>query len=252
MNDNKAVYSTVEFESWAHRSSLILAEEFLINKYLDKKGKTLEAGTGGGRIILELQSLGYESLYGFDYVPEFIDQAKSRDKSNTINFAVQNATNLNYEIDFFDNLIYLQQVICFIEEDSLRKKAIEEAYRILKPGGTALFSFLSYEARITNKMYSMYMKYLKILRKMKGSDHKLQYLPWLKLGNKPNIMAIIDKGPYVYWYKLEEIEQILKEAGFIIKTMGTGSSINRGIMYNSRRELMNDQLEGMVYFVCTK
>ena len=55
MKNNKAIYSTVEFDSWAFREGLIDTERFLIEQYLDKEGKTLEAGTGGGRILLEMK-----------------------------------------------------------------------------------------------------------------------------------------------------------------------------------------------------
>lgn len=252
MFNNKDIYSGVEFDSWANGENLIFAEKFLVNNHLNKSGKTLEAGTGGGRILFELKKLGFDKLYGFDYVPEFIEKAKTRDISKSINFTVQNAVKLGYDNNYFDNLIYLQQVICFIEDENSRQNAIREAYRILKSGGTALFSFLSYEARGASKNYLLYLKYIKTIRSFSGSRLKIQYLPWLKLGNKPNFMALLDKGPYVYWYMLNEIEESLKEAGFILEAIGSTSTINQGIMFNDSAKLYQGHLQGMVYFVCTK
>jgi hypothetical protein len=40
---------TVELDSWATRRGLTADEKYLIEKHLRKK--TLEAGTGGGRIL---------------------------------------------------------------------------------------------------------------------------------------------------------------------------------------------------------
>jgi hypothetical protein len=49
--NNKEVYRTVEFEAWADKKGLNEDEKYLIVKYLNKNGKTVEAGTAGGRIL---------------------------------------------------------------------------------------------------------------------------------------------------------------------------------------------------------
>jgi len=64
---------------------------------LNKNGKTVEAGTAGGRILREMKDLGFQELYGYDYVSEFIEQAKQREASQSISFEVQDATDLTYE-----------------------------------------------------------------------------------------------------------------------------------------------------------
>lgn len=94
---NKEVYRTVEFETWADKKGLNEDEKYLIVKYLNKNGKKVEAGTAGGRILREMKDLGFQELYGYDYVPEFIEQAKQREASQSISFEVQDATDLNCE-----------------------------------------------------------------------------------------------------------------------------------------------------------
>ncbi|PIZ82260.1 MAG: class I SAM-dependent methyltransferase, partial [Parcubacteria group bacterium CG_4_10_14_0_2_um_filter_41_6] len=82
----------------------------------DKNYKILEAGCGGGRIIYELKKMGYINLSGFDVVKNLINAAEKKQESEKIiNFSLQNAVNLNYPNNNFDFLIYLQQIICFIE-----------------------------------------------------------------------------------------------------------------------------------------
>lgn len=252
MIDNKTVYSTVEFNSWAYRSGLITAERFLIENYLHKEGKTLEAGTAGGKILFEMKAMGFRSLHGFDFVPEFIEQARNRDITSSINFEVGDAVSLNYDDSSFDQIIYLQQIICCIDDEAARLKALKEARRILKTEGTALFSFLSYEARSKSATYRSYMSYLSLLRKLISSNRAIQYLPWLKLGGRFNFGALLDRGPYVYWYRLEEIYEILSEIGFRVIGIASTRQINEGRMCQSLEALAGEPKEGMLYFVCKK
>lgn len=249
---NKEVYNTVEFSLWAYRKGLIPEEKYLLEKYLDKKGKTLEAGTAGGRILLELKDFGFESLYGFDYVPKFIEQARQRDISHSITFEVQDAASLNYDDYCFDQIIYLQQIISLIDNEVGRLKALKEAYRILKSGGNALFSFLSFDVRSRSAAYLPYLMYLRLYRKLRGLNRSIQYLPWLKLGGKFNFSSLLDTGPYVYWYSLQEAQQILREVGFEIVAIGSTYQISQERMHVSLETWANEPIEGMLYFVCKK
>lgn len=52
--------------------------------------------------------MGFRSLYGYDYVPEFIAQAKQRDPSQSIRFDVQDATDLDYEDASFDQILLIK------------------------------------------------------------------------------------------------------------------------------------------------
>ncbi len=185
MSSNKEVYSTVEFDNWANEEHLLEEEKHLIETYLDRTGKILEAGTAGGRILLEMKQMGFTSLAGYDYVPEFIEHAKKRALTQSIAFEVQDATGLlKYQDASFDGLLYLQQIICFIEDESSRLKAIKEVYRILKAEGIALFSFLNFQVRVRNPIYKSYLTYLRLLQKLRDSNRSSQYIPWFKLVEK--------------------------------------------------------------------
>lgn len=97
--ENKGIYKTFEFKSWADRKGLAIEEEYLITRYLDVSGRTLEAGTG--RILLALKERGFSSLYGFDYISEFIEHARGRDQLKSIRFDIQDASSLEYQDAFF-------------------------------------------------------------------------------------------------------------------------------------------------------
>ncbi|NJR32378.1 MAG: methyltransferase domain-containing protein [Chamaesiphon sp. CSU_1_12] len=181
----------------------------------------------------------------------FIDRAIERDPNRTIDFQVSDAIELAYPNNSFDRIIYriiyLQQIICLIETSVARLKALQESYRILKPGGTGLFSFLNFESRSSQKIYSSYLTYLKLIRKLRGDDRSIQDLPWLKLGGKFNPNAIFDRSPYTYWYRVTEICDLLRSVGFKIVALGTETQIQADRLVTDERELTARDLVGMLY-----
>ena len=214
--DNRQFYEHDVFDDWASRTGLTDIEEQLVTRFLERDRSTLEAGTGGGRILHELRDRGFRDLHGFDYVPGFIDVARARDPSGTIDFTVQDAVELDYPDASFDQALYVQQVLCFTEDADDRVRAMREARRVVRPGGTALFSFLCYEARASQPLSGAFNRYLGVLRRFRHRGVSLQYQPWLKTRAKPNLSALADRGPYVYWYTLEEALDALDRVGFDI------------------------------------
>jgi SAM-dependent methyltransferase len=252
VNNNLALFDDVEFSTWVELVELFPEEKFIIERYLDRNLSTVEAGTNGGRILFEMQKMGFSSLSGFDYVPKLIDVAIARDTTRSIKFEVGNAMDLAYADNSFDQIVYMQQLLCMIDEAADRLQAAREAYRILKPGGTGIFSVLSFEGRSANPIYSAYFTYLSILRKLRGADLSLQYQPWLKLGGKFNFGALVDRAPYIYWYKSAEICQLLTSAGFKIEAVGSNRQLTQGIVKASERELTAPDFDGVLYIVVKK
>lgn len=250
--NNKDLYGGIEFSTWLNLETLWPEEEYLIKKYLNPQLSVVEAGVNGGRILLKMQEMGFTSLAGFDYVPELIKQAIKRDPQRKIDFQVQDAIDLAYPDSSFDQIVYLQQIICLIEKREDRLTAVRESYRILKPGGIGLFSALSFDSRSAQGIYSGYFKYLEILRKLRGEDCSIQYLPWLKLGGKFNFNALIDRSPYTYWYRVSEFYELLKSVGFEIVSLGTDVQIAADRLKSTDLELLNEEKSGMLYIVVKK
>ncbi|MEI2580258.1 class I SAM-dependent methyltransferase [Scytonema sp. PRP1] len=249
----KELYSTDEFNFWAYKEySLLPEEKFFIETFLDKSLKTLEAGTGGGRIVSSMHKIGFKDLYAFDYVSDFIEIAKNKNNFNNICFSVDNAISLNYKDGEFEQLLYLQQVISLIEDEAGRYNAFQEAYRILKKGGTAIFSLLNFDSRVTSPLYTLYLAYLRILRKFCNVNRSIQYLPQLKYAGEINLESLLDKPPYLYWYRLEEAYQIIQSANFKIVALGSDFQVSQGRMHTSLETLKQAPNQGMLYFVCTK
>jgi SAM-dependent methyltransferase len=252
LNTNKDLYRGSEFLTWLNNRNLIPAETYLISKYLDPQLATVEAGTNGGRILLGMQDLGFKNLSGFDYVPELIDRAIAQDTTGTIDFQVQDAIELDYPDHRFDQIIYLMQILCTIENQQDSLKAIQESYRILKPGGTGLFSVLNFETRNAQLIFSIYYKYLKIFRKLRGENRSVQSSPWFKSNGKFNFGTIADRPPYTYWYRITEIYELLKSVGFEIVGIGTDPQINAHSLKQTDLELLGEKISGGLYIVVKK
>jgi SAM-dependent methyltransferase len=252
MMDNQEIYSTKEFAQWAHREGLEPGEAYLIERFLDPSAKTLEGGTGGGRLLLAMQSRGFEDLHGFDFVPALIEAAKSRDVAGTIDFRVQDATELDYVDSSFDQLVYLQQILCLISPEEARRRALMQAYRILRPGGRAVFSLLSFRARSQSWAYKPMLNYLRLFRAVTGARRSMQNMPWLRLDGSSNWGALLDRGPYVYWYREREANDLLVSVGFQVTAVGCDAQIDQGRLLSSVAQLEAGPMRGRLYFVCQK
>jgi SAM-dependent methyltransferase len=249
---NRELYAGVEFQTWLQLQDLNPQERYVIDTYLQRDLPTVEAGVNGGRILFNLRQMGFTSLAGFDYVPELIDVARSRDREGTIDFQVGNATALTYADNSFEQILYLQQLISLIDVEADRLNALKESYRILKPGGIGLFSFLSFESRQRKPVYNAYLAYLQSLRRLRGVDTSIQYQPWLVLGGKFNPNALLDRSPHTYWYRVSEIYELLQSIGYRIVALGAEAQIAQGSLVSTDRELRSLPISGMLYAIVTK
>ena len=249
---NKDLFSGIEFSTWIEIEDIFSEEKYMIQKYLQPDLKTVEAGTNGGRILLNMKEMGFTALAGFDNVPELIDAAIARNPERNIDFQVQDAVELSYSDNSFDQILYLQQILCLLESED-RLKAMQESLRILKSGGVGLFSFLNFESRSSEFPFSIYIAYLKALRKLRGNALSIQYLPWIVLGRKFNFKStVLDRAPYVYWYRISEAYAELKSVGFEILGIGTIPQIRADNLKTTASELLTEEISGTLYIAVQK
>jgi SAM-dependent methyltransferase len=99
------------------------------------EGKILEAGCGAGRVLRYYHSRGHD-IIGMDFIEIAIEKLKNNDP--TLNVETGDITNLGYRDEFF------QYVLSFGLYHNLEHKlvrAVQETYRVLKPGGKVCASF---------------------------------------------------------------------------------------------------------------
>lgn len=214
MNGQRDFFRDVEREYWAGAEGLKDEELGLIGAHLDPALPTVDAGTGGGRIARALSGMGFGDVTGFDFTPELIAAARAANSAGQVRFDVADATALPYADASFGQALYLQQVVSTIEDASARRAALADAARILRPRGTAIFSFVCFEARLASPAQRAYVGYLWALRRLRRSRRPLQSMPRLRLSGRFDPGALRDAGPYNWWYRAREAETELHLAGF--------------------------------------
>jgi 2-polyprenyl-3-methyl-5-hydroxy-6-metoxy-1,4-benzoquinol methylase len=224
-NLNKVLYSNDLFKEWAEKRGLLPEEQLFIERYFTKKNTAIiEAGTGGGRIIFSLEKMGFASLEAFDYVEEMIAycEAEKRKNASDVNFRVANAIDLSsYRAGAFDYLVYLQQVLCFINKEQI-KQALTEAYRIGQGDAVYLFSFLNWNSKKYNYVLSILVN---IFRFFRGEKTSRQELPWLLIGGKLNWQLFTGNQAGNIWFKRQQIVDLLSMQGFKVIDLRTANQI---------------------------
>lgn len=110
----------------------------LVARLQDKKyPDILEIACGTGRVTKHLaKSVKHDVLTATDLNPDMINIAKEIIRDDTIKWMPADAMQLPFNDESFD-LVVIQFGIMFFPD---REKGLQEAYRVLKPGGKLLFS----------------------------------------------------------------------------------------------------------------
>ena len=239
MTEQRDFFREVEASYWATAEGLKDEERELIARFLDPALPTLDAGTGGGRIPRALAARGFEDLTGFDFAPELVAAARAADPSGNARYDVADATALPYPDASFGQALYLQQVVCTIDDERGRNAALAEACRVLRPGGVALFAFVCLESRLRSPAQRAYVAYLRTVRQLRRDPRPVQSMPRLRLRGRPTPGALRDAGPYNWWYRRAEAERALAAAGFEVEAIGFGAALSPqpgGILYAAARK----------------
>jgi ubiquinone/menaquinone biosynthesis C-methylase UbiE len=109
-----------------------------VSKYIAKGSRVLDVGCGNGYSLKFYARRLPKKLVGIDFSPMMIQNAKKMVSkeiaSGTVEVRVGDATNLSFPDGSFDLVISTRCLINLATWD-LQKRAIAEAWRILKPGG---------------------------------------------------------------------------------------------------------------------
>lgn len=173
-----------EFDAWFDKNRIIFESELLAEKYFIKNpGKAVSIGVGSG---IFASKLGIK--YGVEPSEGMAELARKRG----IEVKIGVAENVPFPDNWFDTVL-LGTVLSYAKDS---QKAVNEAFRILKPGGHIVVSFLTRE----------------------GSYAMLYDLAYLRGRHDPEISP---KYPYpvkfiqgAHWHSTGEITSLLKNAGF--------------------------------------
>ncbi|MDR0309512.1 MAG: ubiquinone/menaquinone biosynthesis methyltransferase [Candidatus Methanoplasma sp.] len=136
---------------------------FMMKKAGDLGSKRcLDVGTGTGEIAFLLSENAGEGgeVFGIDITPKMLEYAeikmKDRNLPKPVVFEIGNALSLRFDNDSFDVVTsgYMLRNVTDIQ------RAIDEMYRVLKPGGRAVVAELSKpENRAIRFFYELYMRH---------------------------------------------------------------------------------------------
>lgn len=111
------------------------------------EGETiLEVAPGPGYLSIELAKMGSYHITGLDISPTFVEiaQAKAKEAGVDVDFRQGNASHMLLAGDLFDFIVCSAAFKNFSEP----VQAMDEMFRVLKPGGTALIIDLRPDASI--------------------------------------------------------------------------------------------------------
>jgi SAM-dependent methyltransferase len=94
--------------------------------------RILEIGCGNGTLLEQLFKAGYRDVVGIDFLPEFVELAKSR--SLGFDIRVADVKDLPFSNAEFD-VIVGERVIINLKDREHQRQAFQQLRRVLKPGG---------------------------------------------------------------------------------------------------------------------
>ena len=146
---------------WARRTKML-------SSHLRQDDKVLELGCGSGYFTKELAKLPID-LVAIDISPSLLEVARKSIVSPRVQIVEGNAYDLDFADHSFDSVVG-SSVLHHLECDA----AIRETYRVLKPGGWAVFT----EPNMMNPQIAVQKNVPAIKRYLGDSDMETAFFKW--------------------------------------------------------------------------
>lgn len=203
MNSNRFIYKHLELGSSAsYNSYYALRHLTKVEKYTDLSDKIiLDIGCGNGAFTVEMAKKG-KKIIGIDVNSEELfgfKQVMKQMKLNNINIFKMDAETLAFDDNEFD-IVTMVQVL---EHISNQVGALQETYRVLKPGGQIILS-------VPNKLFPFEIHGSRIW-KLELSN-RVPFISWLP----PGLHA---KIAHARTYTCSLIINLLNEVGFEVRAI---------------------------------
>jgi len=124
------------------------SEEIIFTRLFKPDDQLLELGCGAGRIAIGLHEIGYEQLLATDFSRLMVKEARriAHILGYRILFRVADATQLPFADEMYDGVIFGFNGLMQIPGRENRRYAMQEIFRVLKPG--AYFAFTAHDREV--------------------------------------------------------------------------------------------------------
>ena len=173
----------------------------IFGAYIENGNRVLDLGCGNGRLVELFKDKNIDYL-GIDNSEKLIEIAKT--KYPNARFQSVDALKLPFPDNYFDKIFSIA-VLHHIPSSELRHQFIQEAIRVLRPGGVLIITVWDLWRRSTSIGLIIRFAFSKIFGKSK-LDFKDIFVPWQKK---------IDR--YIHCFTKGELKELLKKSGFKIK-----------------------------------
>ncbi|MFH1573457.1 MAG: class I SAM-dependent methyltransferase [Acidobacteriota bacterium] len=223
-------YGTTDFDRQLRLQNAGLAQFELrcFAKYFDPDTRTLDLGTGGGRIALALGSQHhFTAVVAVDFVEGFVRTARHRaqEVAPRTQFAVANALELCFRDKTFDQIVAAGVLLSHLPNRDLRLKALSEMRRVLKVGGLAYVTV--HNARRHFSLYGL-RTFMRLVRAVRGNEQHYWRNDLPRLGSRAGRMDPLfwrrDKSHLHYYYPEEFVLDTLSSNLALIELNGFGPS----------------------------
>jgi len=230
------------------------SEKILISKYFKPNSNILDIGCGSGRIAFPLYEIGFK-VTGVDITPKMIETAKkvSLSKRMNIDFLTGDATNLNFKDDYFDGTIFANNGWAQIPGKENRQKALNEIYRVLKPG--RFFILTAHQRYYSGSYLFLWIKNWIKFYLLKPLGFNIKEIDFGDLFFERNYkIGGISPRQFIHCAGGKEVEAQVIKSGFKLemkKGMGKLSQEDANFMRGSLSKDFNS-LKSPVFYVCLK
>ncbi len=129
----------------------VLEHALLRGEGLRDGSAVVDVGCGSGRLAIKLGRYPALRYLGLDVVPELLDYARRKAARPDFRFEKVDAIRLPLDASAADFCVFFSVFTHILPEESY--VYLEEAHRILKPGGKAVFSFLEHASAASRPVF---------------------------------------------------------------------------------------------------
>ncbi|MAG11551.1 MAG: hypothetical protein CMI52_01955 [Parcubacteria group bacterium] len=176
------------------------ADADMFAQYIPHSGQVLDLGCGSGRFAPYVLAKKADYI-GIDQSETIIEAAKNQYSMDGAKFITANLLEIPCKDNYFDAVFSLA-TLHHIPSKKFQQKALDEIFRVLKPGGTAIIT-----------TWNLHANYYKKRLKLSQEDLQKQDLiiPWYASD------GTLLMNRYVHVFLKDELGELVKKAGFKIK-----------------------------------